>query len=425
MRAKDRAERIRERLLGRAIGPGIFEGLFVSRGQPDGDGVVKTLGLTAGAAINGVGDVLVLPRDITVDVVPPTTPQETQPSLFKRCEPAAPATVPSQFGIYVLAMSPASAYRERAPKSGLGTEGVVTGCGDAFAVDGVQFRMEKLDPETISGIDAAARDELRQLIGAAASAASRSLLRNLVAHYCFGTPELGRFPADPLARSNGASAWLTYGALDDLRGLERLTACDVPVALLLWTAAGVAFVDAWSARRPPLEGGGSPDWPFATGERRAAVGVARFLQFQTHLAELVAPGGAVPADARSAFRYLPPAGVLPLADAGSPGFDRARFFVGCTTRRPVFMNGARLLHLLDGSFAFPPIDLRTLPRTGGTELIWLYRLYENAAVLDRVLPGNADREVIVFANGNLPFFAESRFDVARFDYSNFSPRSGY
>lgn len=39
MRAKDKAERIRQRLLGRAIGAGIFEGLFVTRGAPDADGV--------------------------------------------------------------------------------------------------------------------------------------------------------------------------------------------------------------------------------------------------------------------------------------------------------------------------------------------------------------------------------------------------
>ena len=288
MRAKDRAERTRQRLLGRALGAGIFEGLFVTRGDPDGAGVVKTLNISKGAAINGEGEVLMLSQDLTVEVVPQTTPAALAPALFETCKTNGVATIPSGFGIYVLLMCPASAYRERAPKSGLGTEGIVTGCGDAFAVDGVRFRTEKLEPTNISGISDDDRGKLTALVADSGNGTSRSMLRNLIAHHCFGTPELARFAVDPFARSGGASDWVEYGAIDDLKRLGRITPCDVPVAILLWDAFGVAFLDLWAVRRSPIERATSQDWPLVAGTRRELDGKARFMQFQAHLSELTA-----------------------------------------------------------------------------------------------------------------------------------------
>ena len=428
LRDKDRAERIRGRLLGRAIGAGIFEGLLVTRGAADG-GVHKTLNITKGAAINGEGDTLMLSQDVTVDVVPPTTPAQPEPKLFGRCEPPPPiASIPSGFGIYVLVMSPASGYRERAPKSGLGSEGIVTGCGDAFAVDGVRFRLEKLEPSNISGIDAARRTELTQLIAHSEDDANRSLLRNLVAHHCFGTPQLTRFPIDPFAMSQGVSDWLSYGALDDLRDLQRLTCCDVPIALLLWNATGVAYLDVWAARRPPVPSPASAMWPLPGGARQSVEGLARFLQFQDHLAQIIADSTA-PTGIRADhwFRYLPAAGLVPLSGAAK-GLQLSTFFLDVPTHLPrppdystadgpVVLEGARLRLLLQQSFLYeaPQLVADVTQRTA----FWLYRLRENAFAINTA-SGEASTAAIVFATAQMPYLATPRFNVARWDYSNFS-----
>jgi hypothetical protein len=428
LRDKDRAERMRERLIGRAIGAGIFEGLMVTRGAADTSGVRKALNITKGAAINGDGDVLMLSQDVTVDVVPPTTPAQPEPKLFGRCEPPPPiAAIPSGFGIYVLVMSPASGYRERAPKSGLGSEGIVTGCGDAFAVDGVRFRLEKLEPGNISGIDAAGRTELTQLIAHSDDDANRSLLRNLMAHYCFGTAELSRFPADPFAMSQGVSDWLGYGALDDLRDLKRLTCCDVAIALLLWNATGVAYLDTWSARRTPIVSPASTLWPLP-GARQSVDGLARFLQFQDQLAQIIADSStptAIRAD--HWFRFLPAAGLLPLSGTAK-GLQLSTFFLDVPIHDPrppdysaadgpVALEGARLRPMLQQSFLYeaPRLASDVAERTA----LWIYRLRENAFALDTG-SGDASAATIAFATAQMPYLATPRFNVARWNYSNFS-----
>jgi hypothetical protein len=428
MRDKDLAERERQRLLGQAIGSGVIDGLWVTRGAAGADGTVRTLSITRGSALTEGGDSLVLGRDITVDVVPPSTPAQTSPGLFGRCgSPPAIATIPSGFGIYVLVMSGATGYRERAPKSGLGNEGVVTGCGDAFAVEGVRFRLEKLEPENISGIDGFARAELNLLIGTSESATSRSLLRNLIAHYCFGTPELANFPTDPFATSAGVSDFLKRGALDDLRGLKRLTCCDVPIAVLLWNINGVDYLDTWSARRAPTPRELSTRWPIATSERTRGDGVARFLQFQDQLSSLVADSN-IPTSIRADawFRYLPAVGVFRLTGAAK-GLQLSTFLQDIpleypqppnysSSDGPVFLEGARLPPLLDQSFAFPPVELTT--NASERIALWVYRLRENAFANDTA-PGSTSGSAIVFASAQMPYAAIPRFNVARFDYSNY------
>jgi hypothetical protein len=423
MRERDLAERQRDQLLGRAIGSGVIEGLWVTRGAARSDGTVRTLSVSRGSAITPGGDTLVLGRDITVDVVPPAANNPAGPALFARCQdPPAIASMPSGFGIYVLVMSSATGYRERAPKSGLGTEGVVTGCGDAFVVEGAQFRLEKLEPQNISVIDGPGRDELTTLIATSADPASRSLLRNLVAHHCFGTPELANFPVDPFATSAAVSDFLELGALDDLRRLKRITCCDVPIAVLLWNINGVDYLDIWSARRTPVPGARSKLWPTPGGEREHAAAIARFLQFQQQVGEL-AGTTLLANDARVAFRYLPAVGVLPFSTAqNAPGFDRTMFFAGCTTRRPAFVNGARVISLIEQSFAYPAIQLPRSTDPAGSELIWNYFVYENGAALDGVLPQPASRGALLFANGNMPYAANPHFDVARWNYANFALR---
>jgi hypothetical protein len=417
MRAKDKAERTRQRLLGRAIGAGVFEGLFVSRADAVND-VFKTLNISKGAALNGEGEVLLLSRDISVDVVPAPASVELAPSVFEPCPTSGVATIPNGFGLYVLLMAPASAYGDRAPKSGLGTEGIVTGCGEAFAVDGVQFRTEKLEPSTISGLSNEDRDALATLLADTDDATSRSMLRNLAAHHCFGTAELARFPADPFARSAGASDFLEHGAIDDLKRLGRITPCDVPLGLFLWGDSGVAFVDVWAVRRAPIEGITSRTWPLVASTRHDRDGRARFLQFQAHVQELTpATGDLTPVRARTHFRFLPAAGLIPVPEERDQTDAAAtRFFTGMTYRGPAFINGARLEGLLLESFGHPSLD------TQGREVVWLYRVRENRMAVDFRGDRRAPPSYLVFASGHLPYRADARFDLAYADYSNYALR---
>jgi len=154
-----------------------------------------------------------------------------------------------------------------------------------------------------------------------------------------------------------------------------------------------------------------------------AVAKARFLQFQDHVAEIGALPAIAAGDARASFRYLPAAGFLQLAPtAAAAGFDRIKFFAGCTTRRAAYINGARIPSLLQQSFTFPATRLGSASDPPGSELLWMYVLYENAPALDSILPGTAMAGVLLFANGNMPYAANAHFHVARWNYSNFSLR---
>ena len=138
-------------------------------------------------------------------------------------------------------------------------------------------------------------------------------LRNRVAYRCFGPPDphLLDFPRIPFE----ASA-THYGLLDDLRG-TALTDCDVPLALIYWTAQqGIEFIDLWSVRRRVSR---SPDnRSLATGGWRCRVASMKaFLQFQAHLSSLEMAMILSTVTAISQFAYLPAVGVVPLAAAGA------------------------------------------------------------------------------------------------------------
>ena len=418
------AHRRRQRQLGQAIGEGIVNGLQVSL-EPDlsDQGVRQTITIERGLAINRCGDTLALNNSVTVDVIPPVAKPEAPTSLFGRCADteSLDPTIPTGTGIYVLMMSPTSAFRDRAPKSGLGVEGKIIGCGDRYVVEGVSFRLEPLHPDMISGADNEQRETLKELMKPAPSAIEVSLLRNLIAHHCFGTPELNDFPVDPFALDDGTSAWRTYGALDDLRSLvdpeerPRLGDCDVPLALMLWNQAGIAFTDMWAVRRRPTSQPYSLDWPTQISQRIHGEAEARFFQFQHHLADLLANEVfATLISASAYFRFLPPAGLLPLADIGRPrGVTIPGFFAGRTLRDPVHIEGARLRKILAFALEYTPVDLDQ------DEMIWTYLVRENRQPATADGPRPADTTVL-YTGAHLPFFGEARFDINRWDYANYS-----
>jgi len=428
LRAEQEAHHRHHRQLGRAVGSGVVEGLWPTVAD-DGSGAgTPTLAITRGLAIDRLGGTLELPKDLRLRL---TRAVEEDPSagLFGDCEELDTGLLGVGDGLYLLVIGPASGFRERAQKSGLG-ESSVAGCGSRYAVEGVRFRLARLDVASLAGISGATRDQLsNQLLGATTADLPRlSRLRNVAAHLAFGTEALGDLAADPFLRDAAGSPLRERGAVDDLRRLGLLSDCEVPLALLAWTLEGLQFLDRWSVRRRPAVAspdGGSPDagWPTVGGGRAEGEAEARFLQFQEQLHWLL---GIHPAPstitADGYFRYLPPAGLLPIARAGS-NVDFEIFFGSRPWRRseypghpefsgyPEFIDGARLRPLLEAALPHRPIDLAE------TEMVWLYQPAVRA--VGQAEP-RARAPYLVFAGPHLPPWNTARFDVARWDFSNYA-----
>ncbi len=256
------------------------------------------------------------------------------------------------------------------------------------------------------------RDALADLLGGASDSSVQSRLRNLVVHLCFGSDEIATHPADPWAVESGAPLLAGYGTIDYLRSLNLLTACDLPLALIYWTGNGLEFVDCWAVRRRPIALPLSTDWPSLSGQRLRAENEARLFQFQDHLASLLRSEAAPSAlEASDYFRFLPPAGLLPLLTTTRVGFTTATFFAGLKIRsRTIYIDGARLRELLEVSPTHPPIDTET------QEVMFVFRTRQNHP------PPSVDaseQAYSVFASGHLSYVGTARFDLARWDRSNY------
>jgi hypothetical protein len=311
----------------------------------------------------------------------------------------------------VLVVGPASGFQEYAPMRGQRPGDSASGCGNRYAVEGVKFRLAKLDVSAMTQVSAATRTQVSTLM-AAGDAPSLSKLRNLLAHLCFGTEELSALARDPLKMSGDISAYASYGAIDFLRARGELTDCEVPLALVYWSAGAALFADMWSVRRRVTPGATSERQPPLLDERRAAEGEAVIRQFQEHAASLRTnepfPELVI---AANYFRYLPPASILPLKQGASKGFSANTFFSGVTRRLPEFIDGALLRALLCEAVNYEPFDL-----TSG-EMLWLYKVRQNVEVPQG---GTAAPPYLVFAGPHLPYKATPRFDVARWDFSNYA-----
>lgn len=436
--AEQAANRRRQELLGKAVGEGVAYGLEVklSADQSPTPKTTPLLKVSAGLGMNRNGQTLHLPADATIALVPEEEEQAAAAGLFASCVPVKTDLFKTGTGVYILAIAPASGFDGAAPMSGLGdTPGAGRACGKRYAVEGVQFRLVEMNINTVTGISDSTRADVLDLMDMN-DAASLSKLRNLLAHLCFGTEELANFPRDPFKQTaDGTSSFLTYGAIDALRQKNKLTDCDVPLALIYWTTDGVEFVDMWPVRRRLVKRNTSPARPLETDNRRQAEAEAMFLQFQEHLAAIAdlsseqsALGSLIASDY---FRYLPPAGIAPItasyiqeyqkAEGAKPisiftqsrGLYPPKFFDGLTTRKPVFIEGARIESLLNIARHYPPIDLTS------EEFVWIYLVRENVETIANQLLTPPQQAYLVFANGNVPFMAEARFNLARWDYSNF------
>lgn len=421
LRAEQAANRQQHQQLGVAVGAGVVEGYDVQL-APTGNSAKPVLRVTKGLAITRKGAALALAEDVDVALVrqPKTALLSGDAGLFAVCRPEA--TTPSATiaeGVYVFVVSPASGFTEHAPVVGFNGNGVASGCDHRYAVEGVRFGLVGVDLAQLSFVDAATRGELVQLL-AQTNPASRTRLRNRLAHLCFGTAEAASFATDPFRLLSGQSPLAAgYGLIDWMRSRGDLTQCDVPLALLLWTTAGVQFVDLWSVRRTPTPPPVSSVWPLQTGSRRPGEGEAAFLQFQTQLADMVASGvfGATLTQlhALDLFRYLPAAGMVPLATSRYQGFELADFFAGMAVPDPVHITGDELAALLRMAHTFPPIDLGRQQQ----ELVWLYLVREN---MEAVAVGGAapPQPYVVFSSGHMPYAGQARYSLDHWNFANYA-----
>jgi hypothetical protein len=393
--------RVAHSLLGKAIGDGVVYGLEVTISSQSNAVQSPVLAINPGLAINKNGGSLLLETNTEVALVRPAsgTNGSTIAPIFQDCTPVQAGNYIAGAGVYLLTIGPATAPEGLAEVSGVST--TTAPCNTKYNVPGVQFRLISIDLQ-------------------ASELADVNHLRNLVAYKCFGfTSQFNSqasFAADPFN-----SPMTTYGLLDDLRTGQVLTNCEVPLAVLYWTAdQGIVFVDMWAVRRPVFPQAATQMWAPLSSRRRMAEGLAMFLQFQEQINDMVefGVGGTALTSIVTTdyFEYLPPVGILPISaskDGNTNSF--ASFFEGLTVRGPEFIEGARLQSLVHSSLAYPPIDLAT------GEFIWLYTVRENIQAFDNNLIKTPEA-YMVFSNGHMPYQANARFDGERWDYSNYALR---
>jgi hypothetical protein len=427
LRADQSASRRQRQQLGKAIGSGVVCGLTVEN-LPGA--APPTLHVSAGLALNGLGQALELSQGIDVALARDDPENFTEAGLFGSCLPVDTGEYVTGRNVYVLALAPASGYREKAPMIDLTSNGhsngngQTSGCGFRFAVEGVQFRLVEIDLEDEDVLSGPALATLETLIEAEPqNDPVESRLRSLLAHLCLGTVDAADFPATLFSQLTQGTAAPDYGLLSRITDPDpanadehTLTPCDVPLALIYWTTQGIQFVDMWSVRRRLTRPVPTEAALTLVSDRRLAEGEAAFLQFQAQIAYLTRPG--IPQlvldsiQARNYFRYLPPVGILPLTGIGlARGVDYGTFFQNLTVREPIYIEGAKLPALVRQSFAFPPVDI------SGDEvtMMWLYYIRENQQGVGGAMP----QSYLVFSSGYLPFQGDARYDLNRYEYSNY------
>jgi hypothetical protein len=336
LRQEQDANRQARRVLAQTIGTGVATGFEVT--QKPANLTSATLTIASGLALNRLGQTIRLNVSVDVALTPPATQTAgTASTAFRDCTQPANAVYILDSGIYLLAVCPVAARQGRAPVSGLGNQ--VSACNTNYTVDGVQFLLVSIAAADLPVLNAAKS-------------------RNLVAYRCFGIGEWSDVPyGTPPAQ---------IGLVDRLRANGQLHDCDVPLAVFSWTSTVIQDLDMWSVRRRI-----TTPWPDDTSgsqlsDLRRSMSEAMILQFRSHLADLLSSSSA--ASAAQAFRYLPPAGYLPLGNAigkasasstrpPSGGVDWRAFLGGLTDGRLTRMNHGLLREILHQALDADPIDL--------------------------------------------------------------------
>ena len=375
------ARREADARIGLALGDGVAQGLYVSfagRIAPN-NGPAATI--TAGIAVNREGRTLRLAQDVTIEISRsvPSGPDAVR-CLFEDCtEPSSGDYVAGQ-GLYLLTIAPAFVSEGRAKTNGFDDQGVR--CNTDATVEAVQFRTIEINAQHLGGASFSADD-----------------FRNRVAYRAFGKGVTRAWPADLVGAEPRQDDLLA--ALGSL-----LRSDEVPLALLAFTGNfDHLFTDNWSVRRPVCLRDADAVLANISEPRRPGVGRAMFRQFQDHIAGLAAANGKLPGiTARSHFKWLPPAGILPWLT--NP--ETNAFFAGMTVRGPLHIDAASVEPLVRESLDMPAIA------TASEEAVWLYRVAQNR--MDPAHPA----PVMIFASGHLPYRGDARFNLNYWDYANYA-----
>ena len=380
LRDEQRANVLGRAQVGRAIGAGVVHGLAVRPAAP------TRVIVSAGLALDGLGQPVELPVDVEVALVVPSA-QAGGNGLFTVCAPVTSNT-PTGTGLYLLVVRPGTA--DVGATSGVPAfgSGVATECGPKYAVDGLSFRLVGLNAATLA-TEAGHDAEDVDLLSGLGTATEGARARNVLAHLMLDTVAWSRRFADPFGVPSDA---VRVGTLTALR-TSTLLACEVPLALITWSLRGIGFVDAWSVRRPPAtEPALSAVQALGTADREL-LGRAAYAQFQDQLAALV---GELTRFQRqlfrlgSRFRYLPAAGLIPLARPRRAGFSPG-VFGDAVIRGPVVIEPNRVGALLDESFHHAPIDLES------GEVVFVYHV---------LAAGGENPDHLVFCTSRMDFIGD-------------------
>ena len=368
LREEQAANRDHDRRLGRAIGAGIIDGLEVELVNDGADGNTPLVTVKQGLALNHEGEVIGLAEnDVRVALSRTFDVKPTSEADFYACAgPPSSTFLATGVGLYMLAVTPAAGFKERAPKIGLGDEGVVKGCGSRYVQEGVRFRLVELTTPLLTTLEGLPEDTVNLLNNDLLSAsnpvdrgddARLSRLRSAIAHLCIGTDRFAEESASSFHRMADIATKAEYGAVARLRASGNLRSCDVPLTLLYWTLEGLAFLDAWSVRRLAIDFDSRQAVP-------GYLGIPSIRQFQEHFSELNLP---TDAQLQQYFLYLPPVGVLPTRNLrfnSESGVDIPRFFGSRVNRMASIIDASQTSALVQLAMDYPPSAVVSQPTTG-------------------------------------------------------------
>lgn len=369
--------------VGQAAGEGIVYGLETEKDSSAGD--APLVRVKAGLAINRCGQALYLEQDVTVNLDERETSASSASNIFGECGAITVGNYTSGEGFYLLVIAPAQTTEGRAPVTS-GLNNAFSTCNTDVILETVQFR--RLAIGTFLG---------------GGKPTNPKLMRNFIAYRCFGTAESQKFFADPLGFSLDS-----YGLIDEMRD-RTLAKSEVPLAIVHWTKDGIQFVENHAVRRRVTRRSDGGGWTQTLKDRRKSETEAMMRQFEDQIKRILTQETNTTAiRATDFFAYLPPAGILPLAVAGSSrrGFDANIFFGALGAREIPNADGDRLRGLFDEALNHEPIDLRA------GDSVRLYFVRENVQAIER---GANIAKALVFARHSLPRISVARFDEAEFD----------
>jgi len=347
--------------LGRAVGEGVVWGYEIVPGEElpqSGAAPVTVLAIAPGFALNRRGEPVALGARTQLHLV--RSPSAVAPaSDFASC--TAGVTTLTNPGLYILTVAPTTGYDGSAQVVGLDEDGIASPCTSGYAVEAVCFALTPVDFAGATGLaaEAAGMTTAIQALEQGSVTADASRFRSCIAHYFLDSDD-GAWAANPFPAATGGAdvphypvSQLVPDPLEQLYRDNLLDPAAVPLALLYWSRQGVQFVDWWAVRRPLHALPAAAAWAPLTGGRDAALGLARFLQFQQQLEWLPAALKQT-SPATVLFRYLPPLGLLSPTDFPGGG---AAFLAGLHTGAPTPIPGAQLEPLLRDALSAGPLDL--------------------------------------------------------------------